>query len=105
MRGGALRNRPSQECVESFDAAKVGGSIVLRHWQPGDRFQPIGMPKPVKLQDMFVNRKVPRANRHKLLVAATAAGEIMWVEGLRISECFKLDKGSRRQLKLSWRRV
>ena len=91
--------------TESFDAEKVGDSIVLRHWRPGDRFQPIGMPGPVKLQDLFVNRKIARADRHNLLIAATAAGEIVWVEGLRISERFKLDKGTRRRLKWIWRRV
>jgi hypothetical protein len=59
----------------------------------------------VKLQDLFINQKIPRADRHKLLIAATAAGEIVWVEGLRISERFKLDKESHRRLKWTWRRL
>ncbi|HLP78033.1 MAG TPA: tRNA lysidine(34) synthetase TilS, partial [Candidatus Paceibacterota bacterium] len=54
---------------EVFDADKVGGKIVLRHWQSGDRFQPLGMAKPVKLQDLFTNQKIPRAQRHALIVA------------------------------------
>jgi tRNA(Ile)-lysidine synthase len=98
------RVKPAVGC-ELFDATKVGHSIVLRHWRPGDRFQPIGMTNPVKLQDLFVNQKIPRANRHKLLIAATPAGEIVWVEGLRISERFKLDKGSLRRLKWTWCRL
>ena len=53
-----------------FDADKVGSHVVLRHWQPGDRFQPIGMSKPVKLQDLFTNAKVPRERRHALTLAA-----------------------------------
>jgi hypothetical protein len=40
-----------------------------------------------------------------LVVAATASGEIFWVEGLRIAEGFKLDKSSRRGLKWAWRRT
>jgi len=90
---------------ESFDAEKVGQSIVLRHWKPGDRFQPIGMRKPVKLQDLFVNNKIERSKRHKLLIAATAADEIVWVEGFRISERFKLDNFSRKRLKWTWCRL
>ena len=90
--------------TESFDAAKVGPSIELRHWRPGDRFQPIGMSKAVKLQDLFVNQKISRPERHKLLVAASSAGDIVWVEGLRISERFKLDSHSQRQLKWRWHR-
>jgi tRNA(Ile)-lysidine synthase len=89
---------------EAFDADKIGDSIVLRHWQAGDRFQPIGMSNAVKLQDLFVNQKILREQRHKLLIAATAANEIIWVEGLRISESFKLDKMSKKTLKWSWRR-
>jgi tRNA(Ile)-lysidine synthase len=90
---------------EAFDADKIGDSIVLRHWHAGDRFQPIGMSNAVKLQDFFVNQKVPREQRHKLLIAATAADEIIWVEGLRIAERFKLDKQSKRTLKWCWRRT
>ena len=55
-----------------FDAAKVGVDIVLRHWQPGDRFQPIGMAQPVKLQDLFTNAKIPQARRQGLILALTA---------------------------------
>jgi tRNA(Ile)-lysidine synthetase-like protein len=89
---------------EIFDADRVGSRIVLRHWQPGDRFQPIGMDASVKLQDIFTNECVPRPKRHELLVAATARGEIFWVEGLRISERFKLTKSTIRRLHWRWRR-
>jgi len=87
---------------ESFDADKVGSPIALRHWVPGDRFQPIGMRASVKLQDLFCNQKIPRSRRHKLVVAATAAGELFWVQGLLISEKFKLDPRTARRLNWGW---
>jgi tRNA(Ile)-lysidine synthase len=90
---------------EWFDADKVGAWVVLRHWRPGDRFHPIGLAAPAKLQDLFVNAKIPRAQRHERIVATTAAGDIWWVEGLRIGERFKLCPETRRRLKWSWRRV
>lgn len=89
---------------EWFDADKIGPKAVLRHWRTGDRFQPAGLGKPAKLQDLFTNHKIPRASRHQLVVAATASGEIWWVEGLRISERFKLTPATRRRLKWVWRR-
>ena len=89
---------------EWFDADKVGPKVVLRRWQPGDRFQPAGLSKPVKLQDLFTNQKIPRERRHQLVVAATASGEIWWVEGLRIGERCKLLPDTRRRLKWVWRR-
>jgi tRNA(Ile)-lysidine synthase len=91
--------------LEVFDAEKVGGAIRLRHWRAGDRFQPLGMPQPVKLQDWFVNRKVPMERRRQLVVAETVDGRIFWVEGERIGEQFKLDKASRQRLKWQWQAV
>jgi tRNA(Ile)-lysidine synthase len=87
---------------EWFDADKVGRAVVLRHWHPGDRFQPAGLSAPVKLQDLFMNLKIPRPRRHRLVVAANGSGEIWWVEGLRISERFKLTATTRRRLRWSW---
>ncbi|MBI5773652.1 MAG: tRNA lysidine(34) synthetase TilS [Verrucomicrobia bacterium] len=87
---------------EFFDADKVGVRICLRHWQPGDRFQPIGMKQPVKLQDLFTNLKVPRVARHRRWLAVAESGAIFWMEGLRMGEQFKLDKTTRRRLKWQW---
>ncbi len=99
-------NRPRRlNGCEFFDADKVGSPILLRHWQPGDRFQPIGMANPVKLQDFFTNHKVPLERRRRLILAATAEGEIFWVEGMRISERFKLSKQTIRRLQWCWKRL
>ena len=88
--------------LETFDADRVGPDIVLRHWQAGDRFQPIGLPKAAKLQDLFVNAKIPAARRRELVVATTADGTLFWVEGLRLGEGFKLTPATRRQLVWQW---
>ncbi len=102
---GTVRAQNKPESCEYFDADKVGLAVVLRHWQPGDRFQPIGMPTAVKLQDLFTNEKVLRNVRHELIVGVTASGEIFWVEGLRMGERFKLDKTTRRRLQWAWKRL
>lgn len=91
--------------LEVFDADKVGSPIRLRHWQPGDRFQPIGMAVSVKLQDLFTNLKVPHDQRRRLIVAIAADGEVFWVEGIRISERFKLSRNSVCRLKWRWKRA
>jgi len=89
---------------ELFNSKKVGGQITLRHWQPGDRFQPIGLAQTVKLQDIFVNNKVEMPLRRKLAVGVSSEGEIFWVEGQRIGERFKLDKDTQYALEWIWRR-
>lgn len=106
MEAAPVRYRkPQRPGCEFFDAAKIGALIRLRHWREGDRFQPIGMDREVKVQDLFTNLKVPRARRRELIVATTTRGEIFWIEGLRIGERFKLDKRTRRRLKWRWKRI
>jgi tRNA(Ile)-lysidine synthase len=90
--------------VEYFDADKVGRRIWLRHWQAGDRFQPIGVATPRKLQDLLTNAKIPRGERHRRIVATTSRDEPFWVEGLRMAERFKLEPATVRRLKWHWRR-
>lgn len=103
-----VKNRPrlsKRIGREFFDTDAVGGQIMLRHWRPGDRFQPIGMKSALKLQDWFVNRKIPRVRRRKLVVAVAETGGIFWVEGQRIGENFKLTPRTKRRLIWQWQRA
>jgi tRNA(Ile)-lysidine synthase len=99
---GSRERSPHQAQKEFFDADKIGGEIILRHWRPGDRFQPIGLKSAAKLQDLFVNARIPAARRRDLVLATTADGEIFWVEGLRIGERFKLTPQTARMLVWKW---
>ncbi len=84
---------------------KLATKSFCWHWRPGDRFQPIGLKSSAKLQDLFTNAKILRDRRRDLLVATTAGGEIFWVEGLRISENFKLISETMRRLAWRWHRA
>ena len=97
LMGGARRGH------EVFDAGKVGTPVTLRHWRAGDRFQPIGMAVSVKLQDLFMNQKIPREERHRRVLAVASNGEIFWVEGLRIAEKFKVISHTEKLLAWWWR--
>ena len=90
---------------EVLDAAALGSRILLRHWHPGDRLQPIGMTGRVKLQDWFVNRKIPARKRHRLVVGQCSRGNLFWVEGLRIGERFRVTPGTRKVVRLQWERL
>jgi len=97
------RLRAATGC-EYFDADRVGCAIKLRQWQPGDVFQPIGFKSAAKLQDLFTNEKIPRTRRRELIIAEATGGKIFWVEGLRVSEQFKLTRDTKRRLVWRWRR-
>ncbi len=62
--------------------------LTLRCWRPGDRFRPLGMSGQKKLQDFFVDAKVPRRERER--IPLLLSGErIAWVIGHRIAEDFR----------------
>jgi tRNA(Ile)-lysidine synthase len=62
--------------------------LSLRGWRPGDRFRPLGLPGRKKLQDFFVDAKVPRHQRGWLPLLLSG-GRIAWVVGHRIAEEFR----------------
>lgn len=94
--------RPGREV---FDCDRVGTGVVLRHWRPGDRFRPLGFPSAAKLQDLFVNRRVPAAERRHRLVAVDGAGTVFWVEGLPPGHDVRITSRTRRVLEWTWRRT
>jgi tRNA(Ile)-lysidine synthase len=68
---------------------RLAWPLEVRAWRPGDRFWPQGAPGPKKLQDFLVDAKIPRWLRPHLPLVA-AAGEIVWVAGLRVADPVKL---------------
>ncbi|HEY5653279.1 MAG TPA: tRNA lysidine(34) synthetase TilS [Pontiella sp.] len=69
----------------SFDADKVGESpIEVRGWVAGDRIAPLGMKGTRKLQDIFTDQKIPKAQREQIPVVV-CRDEIIWLPGYRIA--------------------
>ena len=105
-----IRNPDDEHCARSgrnteyFDADSLGTKIRLRHWRPGDRFGPIGMTGTVKLQDWFVDQKIPIEKRRRLVVAEHADGRLFWIENQRIARDFRITGRTRRTLCWNWSR-
>lgn len=88
---------------EYFDADAIGYCATLRHWRAGDRFQPIGMKQTAKVQNILTNLKFPAADRRSIVVGAAENQELFWVQGLRMSEPFKVGPQTARCLRWNWR--
>jgi tRNA(Ile)-lysidine synthase len=83
-----------------LDRRALGAELLVRSWRPGDRIAPLGLGGTKTLQDLFVERRVPRRERHRVAVVE-ARGEIAWVAGLAMSERFKVTPATRRAVRLS----
>lgn len=64
--------------------------LRVRNRQPGDRFRPLGAPGVRKLQDFFVDRKVPRDERDRLPLVVDGQNRIVWVAGQSVAEGFRV---------------
>jgi tRNA(Ile)-lysidine synthase len=71
----------------AVSASALGGSAMVRAWREGDRMRPVGLEGTKTLQDLFTDRKVPRALRRTLPVVE-AGGRIVWVAGVALDERF-----------------
>lgn len=80
----------------------LGPDLTVRAWRDGDRMRPAGLGGSKSLQDLFTDRKVPRALRHTLPVFETA-GEIVWVAGVAVDERFAAGEGTAGAVGLSAR--
>jgi tRNA(Ile)-lysidine synthase len=85
---------------ETFDADALGDGLTMRPWRDGDRFQPLGMTGEKKLQDFFVDEKVPRRQRGRVPLLCAADGRIAWVVGYRMAEPFKVTERTQRVLRI-----
>ena len=64
--------------------------LVVRSWRFGDRYRPSGLGgRSRKLQDLFVDRKVPRADRTRVPIVLDAADRVIWVVGFGTSHDFR----------------
>ena len=82
-----------------LDGDKIGKELWVRSWDHGDRFQPIGMQKHKKLQDFFVDTKIPRLWRERIPLLVTERG-IAWVVGYRVAHWAAADENSKSVLSL-----
>ena len=82
-----------------MDGDKIGMELWVRSWDHGDRFQPIGMQKHKKLQDFFVDTKIPRLWRERIPLLVTERG-IAWVVGYRVAHWAAADENSKSVLSL-----
>ena len=83
-----------------LDAATVPFPWRARTIQPGDRFHPLGAPGGRKVADFLGDRKVPRAERDRLVILE-GGGRIVALVGQRIDHSCRLTATTTKVLKVT----
>ena len=77
-------------------------SLVIRAWQPGDRFHPLGATGGKKLKDCFIDRGIPHAERKTLPLVLNDSQAIIWIPGFPPAESCKIGPSTKRALRLTY---
>ncbi|RJQ44662.1 MAG: tRNA lysidine(34) synthetase TilS [Nitrospiraceae bacterium] len=99
MTDDKTEERGDVRTVAEFDADKTGATLTVRSREKGDFFYPEGFGRRKKLQDFFVDNKIPRDERDTVPIVLSG-DKIVWVAGLRGDERFRVRPETEKILRL-----
>ena len=80
---------PADKQTASLDLEKLSFPMIIRRWQQGDTFIPLGMKNHKKLSDFFIDEKFSLLEKEKTWVLCSG-GDIAWIVGHRIDDRYKI---------------
>jgi len=84
-----------------IDPACIRFPVVIRSRRKGERFWPLGAPRPYKLKEFFIAKKFPKELRSSIPVVLSG-GQVVAVAGVEVSEPGRLKPGQKECFRLSW---
>lgn len=85
-----------------IDADRLQWPLTLRHWRPGDTFQPIGMNGSKKLSDFFIDNKLSIPEKNRVWLLADAAGRLAAAIPIRPAEWCKMTHDTTHALQIDY---
>ncbi len=80
---------PADRNTACIDAGMLHFPLLLRKWQKGDYFQPLGMGGLKKLSDYFIDNKFSLARKERTWILASGS-RIVWIAGSRLDDRFRI---------------
>lgn len=84
-----------------FDYDRTGNKLTVRRRRPGDRFQPLGMARPKKLNEFMIDARIPRSWRNRIPIVGSPE-QILWAVGYRIDERARVTENTEKVLSLKF---
>ena len=86
--------------IAQLDMDKLNFPLIIRKWEKGDYFMPLGMDNLKKMSDFFIDLKLSIPEKEKIWLL-TSGKHIVWVIGKRIDERYKVTGETEMVLKIS----
>jgi tRNA(Ile)-lysidine synthase len=80
---------PNDQNSIAIDFDTINFPLIIRHWQKGDTFYPLGASGRKKLSNFYTDRKIPILDKDKIWIL-TSAGKIIWIIGYQIDDKVKI---------------
>jgi tRNA(Ile)-lysidine synthase len=91
-----IRKERNYACL---DFEKLQFPLLIRKWQQGDYFQPLGMTGFKKVSDFFIDEKIPLHEKENTWLLCSGE-KIVWIMGQRIDNRFKITPKTKNILKI-----
>ena len=85
--------------IGCIDIDEVQFPLLMRKWQQGDYFQPLGMTGFKKVSDFFIDQKMPLHEKENTWLLCSGK-KIVWIMGYRLDNRFKVTDATQKVLKL-----
>ena len=85
---------PNSKEIASLDYDKLDFPLIIKKWQQGEYFQPLGMEGFKKLSDFFIDEKmsIPEKENTSIIYSGD---KIVWIIGKRIDNRFKITSSTK----------
>ena len=84
----------SNKKIAALDAAKLKFPLLVRYYEEGDSFYPLGMNGSKNLSDFFIDIKMPVIDKPQQQVVVSGS-EIVWVVGQRVDNRYKVTSSTK----------
>jgi tRNA(Ile)-lysidine synthase len=90
---------PRESHIAVFDLDKINFPLVIRRWQQGEYFRPLGMTDFKKVSDFFIDEKLSIPEKENTWVIASD-NKIIWIVGKRIDDRYKITSQTSQVLRM-----
>ncbi|MCJ7555040.1 MAG: tRNA lysidine(34) synthetase TilS [Ignavibacteriaceae bacterium] len=88
--------------IEYISGDNLSKKLIIRKWQNGDKFIPLGMKGEKKVSDFLIDIKMSRLEKQNQFVLVDG-DKIIWLIGKRVDNRFKITDETKKVLQLCWK--